>query len=122
MTRNSTQHRALSKLRKSPNLDVGNGRPLAFAALWESAANPETKEMENSTTIVVGPANEWMSRFHNRMPVILDWRGAGAWMSGNDPAALLQPAPEGALQEWIVSPRVNRSGAGDDDASLIEPV
>ena len=56
------------------------------------------------------------------MPVILDWRDAGAWMTGADQLAHLHPPPEDALQEWIVSPRVNRSDVGDDDASLIEPV
>jgi hypothetical protein len=35
--------------------------------------------------------------------------------------SLLRPPPENALQEWIVSPRVNRSGVGDDDSTLIEP-
>ena len=42
-------------------------------------------------------------------------------MAGGDPGSLLHPPPENALQEWIVSPRVNRSGVGDDDAALIEP-
>ena len=98
-----------------------DGRPLAFAALCESWANRETKEMEHSATIIVGAANAWMQRFHDRMPVILDWRDAGAWMTGEEPGALLRPAPDDALQEWIVSPRVNRSGVGDDDAGLIEP-
>ena len=36
----------------------------------------------NSATIIVGAANEWMQRFHDRMPIILDWRDAGAWMAG----------------------------------------
>ncbi|QGM97788.1 hypothetical protein F7D14_10120 [Methylocystis parvus] len=31
---------------------------------------------------------------------------------------MLKPPPEDALQEWIVSPKVNRSGAGDDDPTL----
>ncbi|WP_292533221.1 SOS response-associated peptidase [Methylocystis sp.] len=98
-----------------------DGRPLAFAGLWESAPNPETKELMDSATIIVGPANDWMSRFHDRMPVILDWNDASAWMTGGDPAALLRPPPENALQEWIVSQRVNRSGVGDNDPALIEP-
>ena len=72
----------------------------------------------NSATIIVGAANEWMRRFHDRMPVILDWRDAGTWMTGDDPGA----PPEDALQEWIVSPCVNRSGVGDDDRTLIEAV
>ncbi|WP_232366100.1 SOS response-associated peptidase [Methylocystis silviterrae] len=36
--------------------------------------------------------------------------------------ALLRPPPEDALQEWIVSPRVNRSGVDDADPTLLEPV
>ena len=108
---------------KTPHyFSAPDSRPLAFAGLWESAANPDTKELENSATIIVGPANEWMSRFHDRMPVILDWRDAGAWIEGDDPADLRRPPPEDALQEWIVSSRVNRSGVGDDDATLLNPV
>ena len=91
---------------------------LLEASSWR---DPESDAKVDSATIVVGPANEWMSRFHNRMPVILDWSDASAWMAGGDPGALLRPPPDDALQEWIVSPRVNRSGAGDDDPTLIEP-
>lgn len=107
---------------KTPHyFSAPDGRPLAFAGLWESWRDPESAETVLSATIVVGPANTWMSRFHDRMPVILDWGDAAGWMAGDDPAALLRPTPEGALQEWIVSPRVNRSGVGDDDPSLIAP-
>jgi hypothetical protein len=38
---------------------------------------------------------------------------------GRGAAEVLRPAPDGALQGWAVSPRVNRSGAADDDPSLI---
>jgi putative SOS response-associated peptidase YedK len=72
--------------------------------------------------MIVGPANRWMQRFHDRMPVILDWADADAWMAGERPADLLRPPPEDALQEWIVSSRVNRSGVGDDDPTLIEAI
>ncbi len=99
-----------------------NGEPLAFAGLWESYSDPATQELKDSATIVVGPANEWMRRFHDRMPIILDWRDADTWIEDDDPGALLRPAPEDALQERIVSPRVNRSGVGDDDPALIEAV
>jgi putative SOS response-associated peptidase YedK len=97
-----------------------NGQPLALAGLWERSRHPETGEPLLSATIIVGPANEWMRRFHERMPVILDWADIGLWMAGGDPGALLHPPREDALQEWIVSPRVNRSGVGDDDPALIE--
>lgn len=98
-----------------------DGRPLAFAGLCERCYDIESNDSVHSATIIVGPANGWMSRFHDRMPVILDWRDADAWMRGADPGAWLRPPPEDALQEWIVSPRVNRSGEGDDDPALIAP-
>ena len=45
------------------------------------------------------------------------------WMTADDdPVALLRTPAEDVLQEWIVSPRVNRSDVGDDDATLIGPV
>ena len=60
-----------------------------------------------------------MSRFHDRMPILLSWSDAKAWIAGENATDLLKPAPEGALQEWTVSTRVNRSGAYDDDPTLI---
>ena len=63
-----------------------------------------------------------MTRFHDRAPVIIERENFDAWLSGGDAAALLRPAREDALREWIVSPRVNRSGVGDDDPTMIEPV
>jgi putative SOS response-associated peptidase YedK len=64
----------------------------------------------------------WMARFHDRMPVILNWSDAGAWMIGQATGELLRAPADDALQEWIVAPRVNRSGVGDDDSRLIEAV
>lgn len=96
-----------------------DGRPLGFAGLWDNWRDPEGRDVL-SATIIVGPANEWMSAYHDREPVILDWRDATAWMRGCDPASLLRPPPEDALREWVVSTRVNRSGVGDDDPRLVE--
>ena len=99
-----------------------DGRPLALAGLWERWSEPESCEAIDSATIIVGPANNWMSRFHDRMPVILDWRDARAWATGDDPLAHLRTPRADALQAWIVSIRVNKAGVGDDDATLIEPI
>jgi putative SOS response-associated peptidase YedK len=108
---------------KTPHyFSARDGQPLAFAALWERWRNPEAQECVESATIIVGPANDWMRPYHDRMPVILDWRDSDAWLQGAQPGELLRPPPENALQEWIVSPRVNRSGVGDDDTALIEAV
>jgi putative SOS response-associated peptidase YedK len=99
-----------------------NGAPLAFAGLWENWRNPESGESILSATIIVGAANEWMTRYHDRLPVLLEREDFGAWFEGEDPATLLRPAREDSLREWIVSLRVNRSGVGDDDSTMVAPV
>jgi putative SOS response-associated peptidase YedK len=90
--------------------------------LWEQAKHPGTGEPLTSATIIVGAANNWMNRFHDRQPIILGWRDANAWMRGDDPGAFLRSPPEDSLKEWIVSTRVNKAGIGDDDTSLVDPV
>jgi len=95
--------------------------PLAFVGLWESWQDSENGEVILSATVIVGAANRWMRRFHDRMPVLLERKHFDEWLSGEEPTELLKPPPEDSLQEWIVSPRVNRSGVGDDDATMIEP-
>jgi putative SOS response-associated peptidase YedK len=99
-----------------------DGGPLAFAGLWESWSDPETSETIFSAVVIVGAANAWMARFHDRMPVILSPADFGAWLTGTSPDELLRPPAVGALQEWVVSARVNRSGVGDDDPSLMSQV
>ncbi|MFO1126108.1 MAG: SOS response-associated peptidase [Methylocystis sp.] len=98
-----------------------DGFPLAFAGIYESCRDVESNVKIDSAAIIVGPANSWMRRFHDRMPIVLNWRDANAWLRGDDPGAWLRAAPEDALQEWIVSRRVNRSSEADDDPTLIEP-
>jgi putative SOS response-associated peptidase YedK len=58
-----------------------------------------------SATIIVGAANRWMQRFHDRMPIILDWSDAGAWLTGEGPGALLRSVAEDSLREWVVAGR-----------------
>src|ERR1019366_6966221 len=82
-----------------------DGRPLALAGIWDHWSGLDGGDDLPNATIIVGEANNWMRRFHGRMAVILDWRDAGAWMTGESPGALLRPAPDDALQEWIVSTR-----------------
>lgn len=98
---------------------AADGQPLALAGLWDNWRSPEGEDIL-SATIIVGQANEWISAYHIREPVILDWQDSTAWMRGDNPASLLRLPPEDMLREWIVSTRVNRSGVRDDDPRLIE--
>jgi putative SOS response-associated peptidase YedK len=69
-------------------------RAFAFAGLWECWKLPEADPVE-TCTIVTTEANAESSKYHDRMPVILDPNDYGAWL---DPAT----APD-ELMPLIVS-------------------
>ena len=51
-----------------------DGRPLALAGLWDHWARLDGGGDLPNATIVVGAANARMRQYHDRMPIILDWR------------------------------------------------
>jgi putative SOS response-associated peptidase YedK len=61
-----------------------------------------------------------MEPYHDRMPVLLEEKDFDAWLEGALGPDALKPAAESTLQEWPVSPRLNRTGVGDDDPTIIE--
>jgi putative SOS response-associated peptidase YedK len=63
-----------------------------------------------------------VARYHNRMPAILEERDFDAWLKGTAGKEVLKPAPEDVLREWNVSTRVNKTGFGDDDPTIIDPL
>jgi putative SOS response-associated peptidase YedK len=63
-----------------------------------------------------------MSQFHDRMPAIIEEKDFDAWLKGEVGREVLKPAPEDVLREWTVSTRVNKSGEGDDDPTIVDPV
>jgi putative SOS response-associated peptidase YedK len=109
---------------KQPHLfTAADGSPiLAFAGLWDRWRDRAAGEEVVSCTIIVGGANSWMLSFHDRMPVILDEKDFDGWLDGSLGPEALKSAPESLLREWFVSKRVNRTGEGDDDPALIEPL
>jgi hypothetical protein len=56
------------------------------------------------------------------MPVLLEPQDFDAWLDGSLGAEALKPAAEEKLREHLVSPRLNRTGVGDDDPTIIEPI
>lgn len=59
----------------------------AFAGIYSSWINPETKENINSYTIITTEANELMSEIHNnkkRMPVVLKKGDQARWLAGEE--------------------------------------
>jgi putative SOS response-associated peptidase YedK len=75
-----------------------------------------------SCTIIVTDANALTRPVHDRMPVVLDKADIGRWLSGEAGAELLRPAGEDRLRMWPVSRRVNKTGTGDDDWTLLDEV
>jgi putative SOS response-associated peptidase YedK len=99
------------------------GKPvLAFAGLWDRWIDPDNFDEVISATIIVSGASAWMTPYHDRMPVLLEEQNFDAWLDGSLGTDALRPAAEAALREWPVSKRLNRTGFGDDDATIVEPV
>jgi putative SOS response-associated peptidase YedK len=103
-------------------ISAADGGVLSFAGLWDRSKNPETGEHVTSCTIIVTDANELTRTIHDRMPVVLDKADLGAWLSGAGGTELLRSAGDDKLRMWLVSRRVNKTGTGDDDPTLIDEV
>jgi putative SOS response-associated peptidase YedK len=96
-----------------------NDAPFALAAIWEKWRNPESGEDVTTFAIVTCPANELMSRIHDRMPVIIAAEDYIRWLGEEvDPRDLLKPFPSAKMKMRPVSPRVN--SYKNNDPSLLE--
>ncbi len=99
------------------------GGLLTFAGIWETWRRPE-EEPRHGFAILTTEANADVAPVHDRMPVVVEREDRGRWLarstSPEEAAALLRPAPTGALDLRLVSTRVNR--VAEDDAGLLEPV
>ena len=84
----------------------------AFAGLWERWRDPETDEWLRTCTIITGDPNKIVRPIHDRMPVVLPREHWDEWLdpTNDDVEALrklLVPAPDGAVEAYPVSTRVN---------------
>ena len=103
---------------------AADDRLLALAGLWSHWEFPGGKVLE-SCSILTTSANQFMRRFHHRMPVILDDADCEPWLAtpvdrATDLQALLVPAGESVLRQWPVSADVGN--VANDHADLIVPV
>jgi putative SOS response-associated peptidase YedK len=91
-------------------------------ASWISGNTLKRARRFRGATLIVTAANDFMRKIHDRMPVLLERQDHDAWLTGKAGVELLRSAPNDILRMGPVSTRVNVSGRGDDDPSLIEPV
>jgi putative SOS response-associated peptidase YedK len=103
-------------------ISAADGGVLSFAGLWDRWKSPETGEPMTSGTIIVTDANALTREIHDRMPVLLEPADFGAWLGGAGGTELLRSAADSKLRMWPVSRRVNKTGSGDDDPTLIDEI
>ena len=103
-------------------ISAADGGVLSFAGLWDRWKTPQTSELVISCTIIVTDANALTRPIHDRMPVLLDKTNFKPWLSSAAGSEILAPAPDDGVRFWPVSRRVNKTGTGDDDPTLVEEV
>lgn len=100
-------------------------RPFAMAGLWSRWRDTNGGDDVWSCTVVVKDADEWYSRFHNRMAVLLNPDVYDGWLDPerrNGQLDLLTSAPfkkDDELEFFPISRRVNNPK--DDSAECLEP-
>ena len=114
--------RTIDKTKQPYFISAADGAVLSIAGLWDELKDPESGETIASGTLIVTAANDFTRAIHDRMPVLLGQQDHEAWLTGKAGVEVLRPAPNDLLRMWPVWKRVNVSGRGDDDPSLIEPV
>lgn len=108
---------------KQPWYFVDRTEPmLAIAGLWDEWTERETGKPLRSCTMIITEPNDMVAEVHDRMPVVLRPSDFDDWLTGVMGKEGLLPAPNGMLEKWPVSKRVNSSRAPDEDPTLIERV
>ncbi len=107
-----------------------DGRPLAFAGLYELWRDKSVPEDDAdawlwTATVITTSAPDELGRIHDRMPMIIDADSWADWLDpdATDPAqlrSLLAPAVASGLESYPVSTAVN--SVRHNGPELIEPV
>ena len=89
-----------------------DGRPIAFAGLWEEWTAPDTGEVLRTCTVITTGPNALMAPIHDRMPVILRPEAQALWLRPEPQEAatlqpLLVPNEDEPLEAWEVARVVN---------------
>jgi putative SOS response-associated peptidase YedK len=103
------------------HIRVRGEKAFAMAGVWEAWHSPEGTSVESCAILTTG-ANAFMTKIHDRMPVILPRDRWAAWL-GPTPreelTALLTPFAPEAMEEFVVSRAVNNPR--NDTPACVEP-
>jgi putative SOS response-associated peptidase YedK len=106
---------------KQPYLIARRDRaPFAFAGLWERwGPRHDPAAALDSFTIITADANEFLSGFHHRMPVVLPAEDYATWLDPDSPVEaaldLLTPAANDLLEAVPLDRAVNSNRAEGPD-------
>ncbi len=123
--REEKRHQPFVIYDKDFDLQAGRGPALALAGLWERWESPADGWIK-SVTILTTVANDFMTRIHDRMPVILEPDTFALWLdpesAPDDDAfeAIREPIPDDRLAMHPVKRDVN--SPRNDRPDLLEPV
>jgi putative SOS response-associated peptidase YedK len=111
--------------RKQPYLvRMRDGRPFAFAGLWERWRGKGDEKIESFTILTTEP-NEVTSPLHDRMPAIVDPADYEKWLDPRQQSAealkeMLRPPPADQMEAFPISARVNKPE--NDDPEIVKPL
>ena len=105
-------------------IQLKDGRPFAFAGLWEVWQPPDGSLVRTCTIITTEP-NSLLASIHNRMPVILPPQAYDQWLTPGDlqsveALSLLKPYDAAQMKATPVSSRVNSPAV--DSPELVLPL
>lgn len=116
--------RKITAKEKQPHyITAKDGKPMAFAGLWERWTPKDGGAPVETVAIITVPANALLSSLHDRMPAVLDeanhlkWLGEEAASPGEQ-KAMLRPYLADKMQLWPVDKRVGK--VEQDDPALVE--
>jgi putative SOS response-associated peptidase YedK len=115
------------KTKQPMYIRMKEGKPFAFAGLWEIWNSPDGSEIRSATVITTSP-NSIVEPIHNRMPVILKREDYQRWLDPKEQSpeqvqeltALLQAYPASEMEAYPVSNQVN--SARNESSDLINPI
>jgi len=83
---------------------------MAIAGLWDRWRSKDKTETKESYAVIVGPANQFCGKYHDRMPVIIEPEDFETWLNADpdEPAKLMR-----AAKEELVTCRTVNKAAGN---------
>lgn len=106
-------------------ISLRNEAIMSIAGVWEEWVSKSTGEIIDSFALITTSANSFMTKIHDRMPVILERKDEEAWLDpkNEDPrrlAKFLRPCPDEWLKAYEISALIN--SPKNNRPEVLEPV